>query len=98
MHRNIDSYEAEHARSSWYVVLRPSRGHTPALDMTFHVYVAVTMLAYNKYGQDLELTHVRVAFVTVVCIVATCIFLIKQAIQQSKEAQPVEFEVKEPGK
>lgn len=56
------------------------------------------MLAYNKYGQDLELTHVRIAFVTVVCIVATCIFLIKQAIQQSKDTQPIEFDVKEPGK
>ena len=61
-------------------------------------HAAVTMLAYNKYGQDLELTHVRLAFVTVVCVVATCIYLIKQAIDQSKDAQPVEFELKEPGK
>lgn len=66
--------------------------------MSDQCYAAVTMLAYNKYGQDLELTHVRIAFVTVVCIVATCIFLIKQAIQQSKDTQPIEFEVKEPGK
>ena len=66
--------------------------------MSDQCYAAVTMLAYNKYGQDLELTHVRIAFVTVVSIVATCIFLIKQAIQQSKDTQPIEFDVKEPGK
>ena len=61
-------------------------------------YAAVTILAFNKYGQDIELPHVRIAFVTVVCIAAACIFLIKQAIQQSKDTQPIEFEVKEPGK
>lgn len=56
------------------------------------------MLAYNKYGQDLELTHIRLAFVTAICIGAAILFFMKQAIDQSKEQQPVEFEVKAPGK
>ena len=58
----------------------------------------VTMLAYNKYGQDLELTHIRLAFVTAICIGAAILFFMKQAIDQSKEQQQVEFEVKAPGK
>lgn len=72
--------------------------YTPHIKAECARPAAVTMLAYNKYGQDLQLTHVRLAFVTVVFVVATCIYLIKQAINQSKEAQPVEFELKEPGK
>ena len=59
---------------------------------------AVTMLAYNKFGQDLELTHIRLAFVTSICVVAAVLFFLYQAIQQSIDQQPVEFEVKAAGK
>lgn len=58
----------------------------------------VTMLAYNKFGQDLELTHIRLAFVTSICVVAAVLFFLYQAIQQSRDQQPVEFEVKAAGK
>ncbi|DBA75037.1 TPA: hypothetical protein ACH3X1_010374 [Trebouxia sp. C0004] len=58
----------------------------------------VTMLAYNKFGQDLELTHIRLAFVTSICVVAAFLYLLYQAIQQSRDQQPVEFEVKSAGK
>lgn len=56
------------------------------------------MLAYNKFGQDLELTHIRLAFVTSICVVAAVLFFLYQAIQQSRDQQPVEFEVKAAGK
>ncbi|KAA6419507.1 MAG: hypothetical protein FRX49_10605 [Trebouxia sp. A1-2] len=56
------------------------------------------MLAYNKFGQDLELTHIRLAFVTSICAVAALLYLLYQAIQQSRDQQPVEFEVKSAGK
>jgi len=58
----------------------------------------VTMLAYNKFGQDLELTHIRLAFVTSICVVAALLYLLYQAIQQSRDEQPVEVEVKAAGK
>ena len=64
----------------------------------FSVFVAVTMLAYNKFGQDLELNHIRLAFVTTVCVVGGLMYLLYQAVQQSREQQQVEFEVKAPGK
>lgn len=56
------------------------------------------MLAYNKYGQDLELTHIRLAFVTAICIGAAILYFMKQAIDQNKDQQPIEFEVKAAGK
>ena len=62
------------------------------------MFYAVTMLAYNRFGQDLDLTHVRLAFVTSICVVAGLLFLIYQAIQQSRDQQPIEFEVKTAGK
>ena len=59
---------------------------------------AVTMIAYNKFGQDLDLNHIRLAFVTVVCVLAGLLYLLYQAVQSSKDQQPVQFEVKAPGK
>ena len=56
------------------------------------------MLAYNKFGQDLELTHIRLAFVTAICVGAAILYFMKQAIEQSKDQRPVEFEIKAAGK
>ena len=59
---------------------------------------AVTLLAYNKFGQDLELTHIRIAFATAICVTIAVLYFIYQGIEQNKDRQPIEFEVKAAGK